>query len=89
MDGVGNVTECAWKGAHQGTIGHKAGYHHVALSTGSWQYFGFEGMGELLYVFTVLAFCWCSAPASILHLAVGSGGAIPALSGYPYSDVNR
>lgn len=39
----------------------KAGYHHVALSTDSWQYFGFEWEGAF-YVITVLAFGWCSAP---------------------------
>ena len=61
MDGVGKVAQCAWKGAYQVTIDHKAGYHHVALSTESWQYFGFECKGEF-YVFTVLAFGWCSAP---------------------------
>lgn len=61
MDGVGKVAQCAWPGAHQVTIDHKAGYHHVALDAGSWQYFGFEWEGEL-YVFTVLAFGWCSAP---------------------------
>ena len=61
MDGVGKVAQCAWPGAHQVTIDHKAGYHHVALDKGSWQYFGFEWEGEL-YVFTVLAFGWCSAP---------------------------
>ena len=33
MDGVGKVVQCAWIGAYQVTIDHKAGYHHVALST--------------------------------------------------------
>ncbi|CAB1112862.1 unnamed protein product [Ectocarpus sp. CCAP 1310/34] len=61
MDGVGKVAQCAWQGAHQVTIDHKAGYHHVALDPDSWQYFGFEWEGEM-YVFTVLAFGWCSAP---------------------------
>ena len=31
MDGVGKVAQCAWPGAHQVTIDHKSGYHHVAL----------------------------------------------------------
>lgn len=62
MDGVGKVAQCAWQGAHQVTIDHKAGYHHVGLRTESWQYFGFEWQGEY-YVFTVLCFVgWCSAP---------------------------
>ena len=61
MDGVGKVAQCAWRGAHQVTIDHKAGYHHVALQTDSWQYFGFEWDGEC-YVFTVLCLGWCSAP---------------------------
>lgn len=60
MDEVGKVAQCAWKGAHQVTTDHKAGYHHVALITDAWQYFGFEWEGEL-YVFTVLAFGRCSA----------------------------
>lgn len=62
VDGVGNVAQCAWEGSYQVTIDHQAdGYHHFALTTDSWQYFGFEWDGEF-YVFTVLAFGWCSAP---------------------------
>ena len=61
MDGVGKVSQCSWRGAHQVTLDHKAGYHHVALNPDSWQYFGFEWQG-VFYVFTVLAFGWCSAP---------------------------
>ena len=61
MDGVGKVAQCAWPGAHQVTIDHKSGYHHVALEPASWQYFGFEWEDEF-YVFTVLCFVWCSAP---------------------------
>ena len=68
MDGVGKVAQCAWKGAYQVTIDHKAGYHHVALSTESWQYFGFEWKGEF-YIFTVLAFGWCSAPVIYASLS--------------------
>ena len=38
MDGVGKVAQCAWPGAHQVTIDHKSGYHHVALKpSSSWQ----------------------------------------------------
>lgn len=61
MDGVGKVAQCAWRGAYQVTLDHKAGYHHVPLRADSWQYFGFEWQG-VFYVFTVLAFGWCSAP---------------------------
>ena len=61
MDGVGKVAQCAWPGAHQVTIDHKSGYHHVALEPASRQYFGFEWEDEF-YVFTVLCFGWCSAP---------------------------
>ena len=61
MDGVGKVAQCAWKGAYQLTIDHKAGYHHVALSMESWQYFGFGWKGEF-YVFTTLLAFGCSAP---------------------------
>ena len=61
MDGVGKVAQCAWPGAHQVTIDHKSGYHHVALKPASWQYFGFEWEDEF-YVFTVLCFGWYSAP---------------------------
>eukprot|EP00904_Undaria_pinnatifida_P011838 jgi/Undpi1/7785/HiC_scaffold_23.g10258.m1 len=68
MDGVGKVAQCVWKGAYQVTIDHKAGYHHVALSTESWQYLGFEWKGEF-YVFTVLAFGWCSAPVIYASLS--------------------
>ena len=68
MDGVGKVAQCAWNGAYQVTIDHKAGYHHVALSTESWQCFGFEWKGEF-YVFTVLAFGWCSAPVIYASLS--------------------
>ena len=68
MDGVGKVAQSAWKGAYQVTIDHKAGYHHVALSTESWQYFGFKWKGEF-YVFTVLAYGWCSAPVIYASLS--------------------
>ena len=61
MDGVGKVAQCAWPGAHQVTIDHKSGYHHVALEPTSWQYSGFEWEDEF-YVFTVLCFGWFSAP---------------------------
>ena len=49
-------------------IDHKASYHLVALSTGSWKYFGFEWKGEF-YVFAVLAFGWCSAPVIYASLS--------------------
>lgn len=68
MDGVGKVAQCAWPGAHQVTIDHKAGYHHVALHPDSWQFFGFEWEGEF-FVFTVLAFGWCSAPVIYASLS--------------------
>ena len=61
VDGVGKVAQCAWPGAHQVTIDHKSGYHHVALEPTSWQYFGFEWEDEF-YVFTVLYFGWFSTP---------------------------
>ena len=35
IDGVGNVTQCAWTGAHQVVIDHEAGYRHAALSANS------------------------------------------------------
>ena len=68
MDGVGKVAQCAWKEAHQVAIDHKAGYHHVVFCTDSRHYFGFGWKGKF-YVFTVLAFGWCSAPVIYASLS--------------------
>ena len=61
MDSVGKVAQCSWFGAHQVTLDHKSGFHHVALDAESWQYFGLCWQG-VYYVFTVLCFGWCSSP---------------------------
>ena len=61
MDSVGKVAQCSWFGAHQVTLDHKSGFHHVALDAESWQYFGLCWQG-VYYVFTVLGFGWCSSP---------------------------
>lgn len=37
MDSVGKVAQCSWRGAHQVTLDHKSGFHHVGLDPESWQ----------------------------------------------------
>lgn len=41
------------EGSTQGTIDHKARYHHVGLNNESWRFCGFDWAGEY-YVFTVI-----------------------------------
>lgn len=61
LDGVGEVAKCSWRGAHQITMGHASGLHHVPLHPDSWKYFGFRWKGKY-YVWTVVCFGWCSSP---------------------------
>ena len=61
MDSVRKVAQCSWEGAHQVTLDHKNGFHHVGLDPDSWQYFRLYWKG-VYYVFTVLCFAWCTAP---------------------------
>lgn len=53
MDGVGKVAQCAWPGAYQVTLDHKADFHHVPLNVDSWQYFGLR-WEDVYYVWAVL-----------------------------------
>ena len=61
MDGVGKVSQVAWRGAYQVTLDHKSGFHHVPIDPESWTFFGLCWRGEY-YVWTVLCFGWCSSP---------------------------
>ena len=40
MDGVTNVAQRSWHGAHQVTLDHKSGFHIVPLHPDSWPCFG-------------------------------------------------
>ena len=46
MDSVGKVAQTGWRGAHQTTLDHSSGCHHVLLDAKSMQYFGFCKDGE-------------------------------------------
>ncbi|CAM9588327.1 unnamed protein product, partial [Sphacelaria rigidula] len=48
-------------GAHQVTLHHVSGFHHVPLDLAPWEYLSFEQKGEY-DVWTVLCFDWCSSP---------------------------
>lgn len=61
MDAVRKVSQIAWQGAHQATLDHKSGFHHVPIDPESWTYFGLCWKGEY-YVWTVLCLGWCSSP---------------------------
>ena len=37
MNLQGKVAQCSWEGAHQVTLDHKSGFHHVDLDPESWQ----------------------------------------------------
>ena len=42
MDGVEKVPQCAWQGAHQGTLDHEYGFHNIPPHADSGTYFGFK-----------------------------------------------
>ena len=61
MDSVGKVAQTVWNRAHQTTLDHSSGFHHVPLDAESMQYFGFFWDGED-FVWSTLCFVWCPSP---------------------------
>ena len=88
MDGVGEVARCAWKGAHQVTIDHKAGYHHVVLDTKAMALIWLR-VGRRVLRFHRAGFRVMVLGNGEIRLLVRNGGTIPAFPRHSCSDVDR
>lgn len=71
------VAQCTWRGAHQITLDHWSGFHHVLLNSGSWKYFGVWWEGEY-DEWTVLCFGWCPSPCIYHTLSAAIGECLRA-----------